>query len=93
MIRGLIDNTAIYIYIFCVCECIMPAVTDIYQQLHSLRVELKELKYLLLVTSISNGKEGEDQTRMLRCWEAISSMSVGQAEGEGKAQVQAKAET
>jgi hypothetical protein len=49
MIRGLIDDTAIYIYFFCVCECIMPAVTDIYQQLHSLRVELKELKYFMCV--------------------------------------------
>jgi hypothetical protein len=40
----------------------MPVNTfDLYQQPHSLRVELKELKYLLLVTSISNGKEGEDK--------------------------------
>jgi hypothetical protein len=68
----------------------MPAVTDVYQQLHSLRVELKELKYLLLLSTISNAKEGEGQDRMLRCWETISSMSVGQAEGKGKAQVQAQ---
>jgi hypothetical protein len=72
----------------------MREMQEVREQVQRLRIEVKELKYILLLTAIRDGKEERDY--VLRRWEEIGRVSVGQetqgkgAQGKGKGKTQGK---